>query len=116
MKKAISIYNDGTIGIMSCSVQAVATLTGPGGQYSAEWGTREIEKRTPASPLALVQEYTKAMIHGGLTESAAIDLLQRMADVSVEQGQEKACVARHQVDDADLPTDRYFRNAWEWEE
>ena len=114
MKIAISVFDDGTIGITSCSVASVAVLTGPGGQYSAEWGTREIEKRTPASPLALVQEYTNAKINGGLTESAAIDLLQRMANVSIERSQGKACVARHQVEDTDLPSDRYFRDAWEW--
>jgi len=25
-------------------------------------------------------------------------------------------VAYHIIDDSDIPTDRYFRNAWEWED
>ena len=115
----LSVYADGTVGVISCSESAIATLTGLGGEYSIAWGEREIAIRTnpereyPA-PIALVREYISGMTHGNLSDSEAVDLLQRMADLSIEQNQGKSCIARHQIEASDLPKDRTFRDAWAW--
>jgi len=119
MKTAISVYRDDSIGIISCSPRDIATLTGPGGEYSQEWADREIRVRTdaalgPVLPVTIVTEYALAMITGGLTEDQACDLLQRMSNATQET-HGLVCKECHLVDEATIPAhDRYFRNAWEW--
>jgi hypothetical protein len=55
----------------------------------------------------LATRWVRALVHGGLTEDAAIALIQ-------EKNQPAGTLRVINADHTDLPTDRYFRGAWEW--
>jgi len=66
-------------------------------------------------PEAIVRPMYEAEAFGGLTEAEA---LQVMADyiACVVAIQVSPVLSHHVVEEEDLPTNSYFRDAWEWEE
>jgi hypothetical protein len=56
---------------------------------------------------SIIRPYIEAIARGGVTEDKAIDLIRATIDSS-------DCLGCTVIEDTDLPTDRYFRNAWEW--
>lgn len=93
----------------------LSLMTGNGHGWDADRIAYEVGKFTnPPSPevgksVDVVQPYINALARGGVTESQAIELIRAMSDKSDCAG----CVV---AEDTDLPSDRYFRNAWEWED
>lgn len=64
-------------------------------------------------PEPIVRANFEGKAFGGMTEDAARDALiaYHAEGVRVSVG---AVTSYHYCEDTDLPTDRYFRNAWEW--
>jgi hypothetical protein len=56
---------------------------------------------------AIATPYINAIANGGLTEREAIDLI-KAKDIPSD------CSECHIIEDSDLQTERYFRDAWEW--
>ena len=74
---------------------------------------REVEKfvNPPAPEVGkaegIVRPYMEAVANGGVTEAQAIELIRAKND-------KPDCLGCTVIEDTDLPSDRYFRNAWEW--
>jgi len=64
--------------------------------------------------LAVVTPFVEGIAFGGLTETQAIDAIAALTELSLQnQGPEFFTVRRYIIDDADIPSDRTFREAWE---
>jgi len=128
-KKMVYIREDRTIAVGNPSSTAISALTGSGGlvrEANIEW---EIAKHFIANDAdaasckanhvsflaphigsareVAVRAWVVGITRGGMTEGealAALDAFSRPAD----------CTSCEVVEDTDLPTDRYFRDAWEW--
>ena len=53
------------------------------------------------------RRFVEGLVRGGLSESEAIVI---MADFTIPDD----CTSYQIAEDTEIPTDRYFRNSWEW--
>lgn len=121
----ISIYANGTVGRTSFDQPTINAMVGQGGLVRPEREQLEIDRRVNIDlmPLALAQNFIGVLVRGGLpTEQAAMDLLQQVADMTVEhqKGVGWRSVQRVLVDNDLLPAEirvpgRVFRGACEWD-
>jgi hypothetical protein len=63
---------------------------------------------------SIVRPYCEAKANGGVTEEQAISYIAAYDAVVVAQSMDLEILSTHLAQDTDLPTDRYFRKAWEW--
>lgn len=85
---------------------------GAGEQYSDEKKERIIAawvQEPHGFPLDFATEYVNAVSAGGMTEAEVYALLARRT--TIRRGLEGTW---EKVAEESLPSDRYFRNAWEW--
>jgi hypothetical protein len=106
---------DGGVSIHYPTSEVLALLTGTGYGWSDAQMAYEASKfRTakadgsPAHSEAMTIEWVTALGRGGLSETEAQDLIRRRTD------ERHAHEASEVLEDTDLPSDRYFRNAWTW--
>ena len=117
------------ISIGRVSEKVLAVMTGAGGAVREDQIDREVakfliqdkddeqllkssvslllEKRAGPFEVA-VRRFIEACCFGGLTEDEALMVIARKD--APETGLEHIEI----IEDTDLPSDRYFRNAWEW--
>ena len=129
MKKLCYRRADNSIVIGSPSQEIMEIITGAGGLIRPERIDREVAKflidvsnetefqadwveflrvRIGSAKEVAARAWVEGLCYGGLTEAAflaRVDAKDRPDD----------CVGCQIVEDSDLPSDRYFRNAWEWE-
>jgi len=97
------------------SPSLLAVMTGTGYGWSQDRIDYEVGKFVnPSAPEvgktdSIIRPYIEAIARGGVTEDRAIDLIRARSDFS-------DCLGCTVIEDTDLPSDRYFRNAWEWED
>ena len=106
---------DGGVSIHYPTSEVFALLTGTGYGWSDDRITYEASKFMkskadggPGYSEAMSTEWVTAVGRGGLSEVAAQDLVRRRID------ERHSYAASEVLEDTDLPTDRYFRSAWEW--
>ena len=114
MKVVVHNKGDSGVTITHFNPSVLAIMTGNGYGWNQEQIDYEVNKFVnPPAPETgkaddIVRPYIEARARGGVTEAQAIDLINAKNDKSDCRG----CTV---IEDTDLPTDRYFRNAWEWE-
>ena len=107
MKVIVHKHSDG-VSIANFSPALLATMTGKGYGWDQDRINYEISKFVASGKSEdVIRPYMEAVANGGMTEAKAIDLIRAKDEVANCQG----CTV---VEDTDLPTDRYFRDAWEW--
>ena len=104
-------WKGGGLSIHSIDPTMYAALTETGFGWNESRIAWEIEKQT--APLGgLTEEFASiwvtALANGGKTDVEAFDLFVQW--VSQYRGFSTYSIC----EDTDLPSDRYFRNAWEW--
>jgi len=115
MKIFCYVRADKSIGVGHLNHNLIAMMMGTGYGWGQEKIDYEINKWVnPPAPeaglsSAIATAYINGIANGGMTEDQAIDIIRN-------KDQPADCSECHIIDDSDLPTDRYFRNAWEWEE
>ena len=109
--------NNGGVGLYSLSPRVLALFTGVGYEWSDAQIAGEIVnfmvpsgEGGPGYSEAIATEWMTALGRGGLSEEEAQDLLRRRMD------DRHGYAASEVLEDTDLPSDRYFRDAWEWED
>jgi|TARA_R100001086_G_scaffold224852_1_gene142921 hypothetical protein len=108
MKVQVHNRNDGGITISHFSPSLLAAMTGSGFGWSQERIDYEVGKFVAAGKSdSVIRPYMEAVANGGVTESQAIELIRAKNDKAGRLGSTV-------IEDTDLPSDRYFRNAWEW--
>jgi len=65
-------------------------------------------------PESVVRPYCEAKANGGVSEEQAISYIAAQDAAYVAMIMDLTVTATHIAQDTDLPTDRYFRDAWEW--
>jgi hypothetical protein len=116
------------VAIGTVSEGVLAAMMGGGGMVQADQIDREVAKflmetkedeallRTSVADLlalkagpyeVIVRAFVEGLCSGGLTEAEA---LRRIA----AKDEPTACLECVVIDTTDLPSDRYFRDAWEW--
>lgn len=129
MKNIIYRRSDNSIAVGTVDTKVLAALTGTGGlidkdidldhqvakhmmtvdneaEFKSDWRAF-LEARKDSAAEVAIRRYLTYARDGGATEDqayAAIATKNLPAD----------CVDFRTVENSDLPTDRYFRNAWEW--
>jgi hypothetical protein len=112
MKVVVHKHSDG-ISISNFSPTLLGIMTGTGYGWSQDRIDYEVGKfvNPPAPEVgradSIIRPYIEAIARGGVTEDKAIDLIRAKDDKA-------DCLGCTVIEDSDLPTDRYFRNAWEW--
>ena len=128
MKKLCYRRADDSVVIGSPSPQAQEIITGAGGmvkpekidwevakflidvsneaEFQADWA-EFLRVRIGSAREVVMRAWVEALCYGGLTEE---EFLSRLAAKDCPDD----CVSHQVIEDTDLPTDRYFRNAWEW--
>ena len=107
---------DGGVGIYPPEPKVLALMMGGGLGWDEARIASEASKFTIPSPDAgwagfsaeFADAWCRAWGKGGLTEAEALELFTQR--IQLRRGYTVSAV----IDDSDLPTDRYFRNAWEW--
>jgi len=108
MKVVVHQRSDGGVIVSHFSPTLLAVMMGAGYGWSQQRIDREVEKFVLAGKATdVVRPYIMALANGGVTELQAIELIRAKSDRADCRG----CVV---IEDTDLPSDRYFRNAWEW--
>ena len=74
--------------------------------FKADWRAFLASKLGSARELA-IRRFEEAKVRGGLTETAALTAI-------MERDCRDFCECVGIIEDTDLPSDRYFRDAWEW--
>ena len=106
--RLLYVQSDGTLNIGRPAPKAWAALIGSGGLIRPEDIDYETTKQVSGGiDEAVARRWAEACANGGLTEAEALELI-RDRDAST------ATARTVFVKDADLPTDRTFRGAWEW--
>jgi hypothetical protein len=106
--RLLFVQSDGTLNIGRPAPKAWAALIGSGGLIRASDIEHETAKQVLGGiPEAVARRWANACVTGGLSETEALELL-RDRDASTDTARTVF------VKDADLPTDRYFRDSWEW--
>ena len=77
-------------------------------EFSADWSAF-LNARKGTAREVVMRRFVEAMNSGGLTEAEAKDTIRNRTCLRLGD-----CIAHAFVEDTDLPTDRYFRDAWEW--
>lgn len=128
-KRLLFIRADKSVAISSIDPKVLAALTGSGGVVRSDKVEWEIAKHfitndadsaaCKADHVAFlaphigsarevaVRAWVMGITNGGLTETealATLDAFSRPSD----------CDSCETIEDTDLPTDRYFRDAWTW--
>jgi len=135
MKLICHVRSNNPIAISSWNPDHQALMTGAGGWYPLETNIeREIAKKlienTNASNVEFTADweaflnarkgsakevkaraYVEAMANGGLSEDEAIAIFTTLSCDYLGD-----CTNHVIIEDTDLPSDRYFRDAWEWED
>ena len=135
MRRICSVWADGTVSIRTVAKELVEAFMGSGGIFRLEDVGREIAKcliksredsiafkrdgwaaflepRIGTPEEMIHRRFVMAGVNGGLTEDEVYQLIAdrdcpAMNDVGV------ACTDIHQLDSADLPQSRVFRDEWE---
>ena len=107
-KRIVHKRPDGGISISCPSQKLLAVMTGAGYGWSQERVDYEVGKFVASGKSdGIIRPYMVAIASGGKTELEAIELIRAKDD-------KPDCLGCVVIEDTDLPTDRYFRNAWEW--
>ena len=107
MKIVVHKRSDG-VSITHFSPSLLAVMTGRGYGWDQQRIDREIEKFVAdGKAVDTVRPYMNAVANGGVTEAQAIELIRAHAHKA-------GCLGCTVIEDTDLPTDLYFRSAWEW--
>jgi len=77
-----------------------------GVSFKADWQAFLASKLGTPRELA-IRRFEEAKVTGGLTETAALTAI-------MERDCRGFCECVGIIEDTDLPSDRYFRDAWEW--
>ena len=113
MKVLCYVRADKSVAIGHLNHDLIALMMGTGFGWEQDRIDYEINKwvNPPAPEVglssAIATAYINGIANGGMTESEAIDLIKAKDTPS-------DCSECHIIEDSDLQTDRYFRNAWEW--
>jgi hypothetical protein len=108
-KIVVHKHADG-ISITSFNTTLLALMTGNGYGWEQERIDYEVAKFVAGGTAEdVIRPYMNAVANGGITEVQAIDLIRAKDDKA-------DCLGCTTIENTDLPTDRYFRNAWEWSE
>ena len=75
-------------------------------EFKADWA-EFLRVRVGSAREVAVRAWVEALCYGGLTEA---EFLARVGAKDCPDD----CVSHQVIEDSDLPTDRYFRDAWEW--
>jgi len=109
MKVVVHNRNDGGVTISHFSRTLLAVMTGTGTGWNQERIDHEVGKFVASGKAVdVILPYITALANGGITEMRAIELINAKDDTA-------NCLGCTIIEDTDLPTDRYFRAAWEWE-
>ena len=128
MKKICYRRADNSVVVGSPSPRIIGIVTGAGGrvqpeeidwevakflivvsneaEFKADWA-EFLRVRVGSTREVAVRAWVEALCYGGLTEAEA---LSRLGAKNLPDD----CVSHQVIEKTDLPTDRYFRNAWEW--
>ena len=107
-KRIVHVRADGSISISTQSPTVIALMTGSGRGWTQERIDYEVAKFVASGKSeGIVRPYMDALAVGGVTEDQAIELIRAKNDKA-------DCLGCTVIEDMDLPTDRYFRAAWEW--
>lgn len=115
MKCIVHKRGDGGISIEYISPSLLAVMVGSGVGWDADRVEYEINKLVnPPSPEtgksdAVIRPYIVAVASGGVDEETAFNLVKNRSDKS-------DCSGCETIEDSEIPTDRTFREAWEWVE
>jgi hypothetical protein len=110
MKVVVHNRTEGGVTISNFSPTLLAVMTGTGHGWNQERIDYEVGKFVAAGKAEdIVRPYMEAVANGGVTEAQAIELIRA-------KNHQADCLGCTVIEDTDLPTDRYFRDAWEWSE
>ena len=108
MKVIVHKKPDGGVSVSHFSPALLAAMTDSGYGWSQERIDYEIGKFVAGGKSeSVVRPFTTAVGKGGVSESEAIELIRAKDDKA-------DCLGCTVIEDTDLPSDRYFRDAWEW--
>lgn len=130
-KRLLFIRPDKSVAVSSLDSKALSALTGSGGMVKAEHVEWEIAKHFITSDAdseackadhvaflaphigsareVAVRAWVMGITNGGLTEAEALAVFDGFIRPS-------DCTSCKTIEDTDVPTDRTFRDAWEWED
>ena len=109
MKVVVHNRNDGGVTISYFSSSLLAVMMGTGYGWNQERINYEVGKFVAGGKAEdIVLPYMEAVANGGVTEAQAIELINAKDDKA-------NCLGCTVIEDTDLPSDQYFRDAWEWE-
>ena len=130
MKKLCYRRADNSVAIGSPSPRIMGIITGSGGlvkpekidwevakflvdvsnetEFQADWA-EFLRVRIGSAREVVFRAWVEGLCYGGLTEA---EFLSRVGAKDCPED----CVSHQVIEDADLPSDRYFRDAWEWED
>jgi hypothetical protein len=108
MKVVVHSRSDGGVTVSHFSSSILAVMTGAGYVWSQERIDYEVGKFVAGGKAEdVIRPYVTALANGGVTEAQAIELIRAKDDKA-------DCLSCTVIEDTDVPTDRYFRDAWEW--
>ena len=101
-------YPSGTNIEREIAKKLIENTTASNDEFTADWQAF-LNARKGTTKELKARSYVEAMAYGGLTEAEAVAIFEAGACDSLGD-----CVSHAIIQDTDLPTDRYFRDAWEW--
>jgi hypothetical protein len=108
MKVIVHRKSGGGVSVEHLSPSLLAAMTGKGYGWPQERTEYEVGKFIAAGASErVVRPYIVAIAEGGVAETRAIELIRAKTD-------KMDCLGCTVIEDTELPTDRYFRNAWTW--
>ena len=108
MKVIVHKKSGGGVSVSHLSPSLLAAMTSQGYGWNQERIEYEVGKFVASGKSdSVIRPFITAVAQGGVSESDAIELIRAKDDKA-------DCLGCTVIEDTDLPTDRYFRNAWEW--